>query len=423
MHNAAFEKLGMDAVYFRMLAGSAKEAMRVAKEIGLAGMNITAPFKEEMLALVDELEESAKAVGAVNTVKFGKGGKILGFNTDALGVSEALKANGIEMNRRKFLVLGAGGAAKAAVHALVSNGASVTVANRTLEKARAVANGFGCGACSLGKNELAEAIGKARVVVSTLSTKGMVVPRELLRRELVVLDAVYGSETAISSDAAESRCKLISGREWLLFQGVKAFEIMAGKKAPVEAMRKAVANAGGRSMKQNIALVGFMGSGKTATAKEIAKLNSMKLVEIDEGIAAAAGMEIGEIFRKHGEGHFRKLESEAIASLSRAKDCVVSCGGGAVLDGRNAAILRKNCVVVWLWATPEEIMKRIGKDASRPLMDRKDKLHAARGILAERMKLYASACDFAISTEGRSAEEAARLILEEIDAADAKARG
>ncbi|MEM2137626.1 MAG: shikimate kinase, partial [Candidatus Anstonellaceae archaeon] len=423
MHNAAFEKLAVNAVYFRLAAASAKEALETAGQMGLSGMNVTAPFKEEMEKLADGLDGNAKAIGAVNTVVFGKGARAQGFNTDSAGVSRSLEENGAILQGAKAVVLGAGGAAKAAVHALISHGARVTVANRTVEKAKLVAAAFGCAFCPLENDGLERALADADILVSTISTGRRVVRQDLLHEKLAVLDAVYSKKTALSIDAQAAGCKVIGGTEWLAHQGAEAFMLFTGKRIDSRVMRRAV-ESGGRNARgrTNIALVGFMGSGKTETAKEISKLGGRKLVEIDSRIAEAAGMGIREIFGKHGESHFRKLESAAIASLSRAKNCIVSCGGGAVLDERNAAILRKNCVVVWLWATPEEIVKRIGRDSSRPLMDRKDKLHAAREILAGRMKLYASACDFAVSTEGRSAEEVARLILGEIGAANAKAR-
>lgn len=423
MHNAAFAALGMDAVYFRLAVASAEEALETAGQMGLSGMNVTAPFKEEMERLADELDGNAKAIGAVNTVVFGKGASAQGFNTDSAGVSRSLQEGGTLLQGAKAVVLGAGGAAKAAVHALVSHGAKVTVANRTVEKAKIVADAFGCEFCPLENDRPGHALAGADILVSTISTGKRVVRQDLLHEKLVVLDAIYSKKTALAVDAQAAGCKVIGGTEWLVHQGVEAFMLFTGKKIDAKVMRKAVESGNGNAKRRtNIALVGFMGSGKTATAKEVSELSGRKLVEIDNEIVATAGMKIGEIFGKHGEPHFRKLEREAIANLSRAKNCIVSCGGGAVLDERNAIILRKNCVVVWLWATPEEIVKRIGKDASRPLMDRKDKLHAAREILAGRMRLYASACDFAISTEGRSAEEVAKLVLDEIGAADAKVR-
>ena len=278
MHNAAFRELGMDAVYIRLAAAGADAALRVAKQIGMDGLNVTTPYKEDFVRLVDSLDESAKSVGAVNTVKLEKG-HATGFNTDGNGVSGSLAANGIGISGKKAVVLGAGGAAMAAVHALCGNGARVIVANRTLGKAKTLAGRFGCSACSLEENELAAALDGADIVVSALSTAERVVPRKLLGKNMVVLEAMYAKDSALASDARALGCKVLGGKEWLLWQGVKAFEIFTGEKAPTEAMRKAIECPSGTARpslpreaiakkeaghKSTIALVGFMGSGARA---------------------------------------------------------------------------------------------------------------------------------------------------------------
>lgn len=113
MHNAGFAELGIDAVYTRLAAGSAREALEVARQIGMAGMNITAPFKEEMVKLLYNGDARVRKLGAVNTVKFA-GKKAFGFNTDADGVAGALAEKRVKIRGKNAVVLGAGGAAKAA---------------------------------------------------------------------------------------------------------------------------------------------------------------------------------------------------------------------------------------------------------------------------------------------------------------------
>lgn len=411
LHNAAFAALGMDACCTRLAAASAKEALAIAQEIGISGMSVTAPLKEEMLALVDVLDPGAAAVGAVNTVVL-KDGKTVGFNTDPAGVSGSIEAAGIKMKGKKAVVIGAGGAARAAVHALVSMGAGATVANRTKENACALAEKFGCGCCSLGEEELAGVLRDATILVYTASTAERMVQPKLLRKGLAVLDAVYGKKTAISSDAAARGCRVISGRGWLLHQGMKAFEIFTGNKAPIKAMRRAVGNTA-KVRKKNIALVGFMGSGKSTVAREIAKMSGMRMIGTDGEIVRKARMPITDVFATKGEAAFRKMEADEIANAVKVKDGVISCGGGAVLDWRNVALLKKNSVIVWLWASPEEIVRRIGMDRDRPLMNRRDRLEAARRILERRRGLYAATADMIVGTEGKKPEEIATLILDE----------
>jgi shikimate dehydrogenase len=132
MHNAAFEEIGLDAHYVRIAADSREEGLDIAERMGIRGMNVTSPFKD-IIDIVDSVDPVAAKVGAVNTVLF-KDGKTQGHNTDMFGVSESFLANGVTITGKKALVLGAGGASRAAVAAMVENGAEVTIANRTVEK-------------------------------------------------------------------------------------------------------------------------------------------------------------------------------------------------------------------------------------------------------------------------------------------------
>ena len=193
MHNAGFRELGMDAVYIRLSAASAEEALLVARQIGMSGMSITSPLKEKMLALLDRKDARVQKLGAVNTVKL-EGGKASGFNTDGDGVSGSLAAIGVAIKGKRAVVLGAGGAAKAAVCALAEAGANVTVAARKKEKASALARQFGCESCLLEGEGFASAMAGAEIVVSALNTHERVVPPELFRKGMTVLDATYSAE-------------------------------------------------------------------------------------------------------------------------------------------------------------------------------------------------------------------------------------
>lgn len=411
MHNAAFRELGMDAVYIRLSAASAEEALRIAGQTGMSGMSITSPLKEKMLALLDRKDARVQKLGAVNTVKIEKG-EVSGFNTDGDGVSGSLSAAGIALDGKSAVVLGAGGAAKAAVCALVDAKAKVTVAARKKERAASLARQFGCNSCSLGREELASAMAGAEIVVSALNTHERVVPPELFRKGMVVLDATYSAKTALSSDAEAAGCKVIGGEEWLLWQGVKAFEIFTGEKAPVEAMRNAIA-AKEEAGRGNIALVGFMGSGKSKVAREISKLTGMPRIDTDDEVRAMAGKSINDIFREDGERGFREIERQVIANLQGAQGRVISCGGGAVLDSRNVAVLKENCTIVWLWAGEEETCRRLEGEKGRPLLDAKDRKERIGALLSERIPSYAACADVVVGTEGMSANDVAKLIVHE----------
>ncbi|MEK6972503.1 MAG: shikimate kinase, partial [archaeon] len=172
---------------------------------------------------------------------------------------------------------------------------------------------------------------------------------------------------------------------WLLFQGAEAFEIFSGKKAPIKKMRNAIFSTKGNArIMKNISLIGFMGTGKSAVAKEIAKKNKMENVDIDENIEKNAGMPIKEIFGKFGEKKFRELEAKELKRIIKGKNRVCSCGGGIVLNDKNVNLLKSNSIVAWLWANPETILKRV-KGNARPLLNVADKKKKIKELLSERI--------------------------------------
>ncbi|MFH0885312.1 MAG: shikimate dehydrogenase [Candidatus Micrarchaeota archaeon] len=412
MHNAAFEELGLDAHYVRIATESREDGLDIARRMGIRGMNVTSPFKD-IIEIVDSADPVAAKVGAVNTVLF-KDGRTLGYNTDAHGVSESFIANGIGIKGKKAVVLGAGGAARAAVVAMIENGAEVTIANRTVEKAKAMAQGFGVGYCSLSMPDLKKALAGCNLVVGCLNTSERVVPAGLLRPDMAIMDAYYASQSALTKDGLAAGCKVIDGREWLLHQGARAFGLFTGKKAPVGVMRKAVYAQNAKHEAGNIALVGMMGSGKDSVAKALSASNGMPVIDTDAEIVRMAGMEIKVIFAKAGEGGFRKMERGVLASLDGTTKHIINCGGGAVLNAQNRKTLKRVATVVWLWADAGTILARLPKDGSRPLLDGAEPEKKLNGLLAERMGAYAESSDLVLDTVGRTPEEIAGRILYEI---------
>lgn len=165
-------------------------------------------------------------------------------------------------------------------------------------------------------------------------------------------------------------------------------------------------------MKSNIALIGFMGTGKSAVGLELSKQLRTELVEVDDLIAERAGKSIPEIFSEDGEAAFRKLEMEAVAEVSLRNGVVISCGGGAVLEPQNVTRLRRNSVVVFLTAPLEEILHRAARDGrSRPLLNIPDREARVRELLTFRHPLYIRAADYIVDTSGLDAEEVAEAII------------
>ncbi|MFH1784914.1 MAG: shikimate kinase [Candidatus Micrarchaeota archaeon] len=407
MMNSVFQELGVDAVYTRLAAENAEEALETAKAIGIKALNITTPFKEEMAKIV-ELDPVAKKLGAVNTILFDNE-KTIGMNTDVDGVVGILSAE--DTDNKRIVVLGAGGAAKAAIAAVVSLGMKVTVVNRTVEKAKEIANIFGCEYSPL--SELEKQLEPNCILISALSTYERVVPKELLKKEMIIIDANYAKETQLIKDGKEVGCKTIDGKEWLAHHGVKVFELFTGRKVPFEMIRTVIDQK--TTKPTNIALVGMMGSGKTANAIELAERTGKGIFDSDHEIETQHEQKISAIFQEYGEDKFREMEIAQIRKLANIKDKIVACGGGVVLNQENIEIIKQNAVVFWLWATPETIEKRVqGKE--RPLLNVDERSEVIKQILEKRKALYAKTADAIIITDGRIPKQITERILNEDNA-------
>ncbi|MCH8206474.1 MAG: shikimate dehydrogenase [Chloroflexi bacterium] len=227
---------------------------------GYLGANVTVPHKERVPALLDDVDALARSVGAVNTIAR-KGSRLVGYNTDGFGFMKSLEeAGGFAPRNKRVLLLGAGGAARAAAFALVAAGvASLTIANRTVERARSLARDVGRSAESVravpvGGDALREAAIGAELIVNSTSvgmSHGDAQERTLLDADLIpsgalVFDLVYNpSETPLMKEARKAGARTLGGLLMLIYQGAAAFELWTERDAPIEVMvsagRKALA--------------------------------------------------------------------------------------------------------------------------------------------------------------------------------------
>ena len=245
MHEAGYDALGIDARYvtFEPATDAAGAAVEGAAALGVAGLNVTIPFKRDVLAVVDA-DPLAERIGAVNTVAFPDAGAPRGYNTDAAGVIRAFEAHDVALDGTEAVVVGAGGAGRAAAFALADAGATVHVANRTASRATDLAAAVP-DATGGGLDGLEACVPTADVLVNATSV-GMEsdetpVPASLLHADLAVLDAVYTPmETRLLRDAAAAGATTIEGAWMLLYQGVEAFERWTDRAAPVTAMNEAL---------------------------------------------------------------------------------------------------------------------------------------------------------------------------------------
>lgn len=250
MHNAAFQALGLPWQYCLLPTPPDQVGARLQElvEAGFRGANVTVPHKEAVLPYLDEQSEAARAMGAVNTLLF-DGGRIRGDNTDAAGLMRALEEAGFIAAGAQALILGAGGAARAAAFALGSAGCPMTIHNRTPERAQALARDMARLGFSIRVAPALEPLDRMAVdlLVNTTSV-GMWPhvdaspwPDALpLPPRWTVLDLVYNpSETRLLARARAAGARGVGGLGMLVHQGALAFELWTGQTAPIEIMRAA----------------------------------------------------------------------------------------------------------------------------------------------------------------------------------------
>jgi shikimate dehydrogenase len=412
LFHSAFRGISVPAVYTRISAAGAGEALRFGRELGLGGMNVTAPLKASVFALLEKVDETAEALGAVNTIVL-EGRQFSGFNTDPEGAVGALEDSGIDLRGKRCCVLGAGGAGRAAVLGLRGHGAEVVLCNRTSRKALQVARKFGAEARTWEKRS--SAVRAADILISTLPPDVEAVRPEWLRPDLVVLEAAYPAPP-LSRAARSKGCRVIPGEEWLFRQAVPSFRLFMGSEPDVAAMERAVKSyeCGPPTRVRNVSLVGFMGSGKTVAGRLLAEKSGWEFRDTDAWVESRTGQTIAEIFRSGGEALFRKLEKDALREIFDGKSGVIcACGGGSIRDGENRALVAERSTVIWLHASLETCRGRI--DAStRPLLDlRAGPERKFEDLFRARVSCYAEAADIVVSSE-ESEDRTVETIHEEI---------
>ena len=253
MQNAAFDACKLDSVFlaFKVKSAEVGYAISGTRALSIQGLNVTMPHKNAVIGFLDEVDQTAQLLDAVNTVK-NENGKLCGFNTDGAGALAALNENGVEPKGKKVVLLGAGGAARAVAFALAREADELSILNRTLVSAAELADllkqEFDANVIAYALSPLAVKanVAEADLLINATSV-GMkpnagqtLVAPEWLKPDLAVMDIVYDPiETKLAKDAKAAGAKVVSGVEMLVYQGAASFEIWTGCKAPVEVMRRA----------------------------------------------------------------------------------------------------------------------------------------------------------------------------------------
>ncbi len=240
MHNAAFRHLGINAVYVAFPVTDLAQAVAGLRGLGIGGVSVTIPFKEEIIPLIDELDPQAAKIGAVNTV-VNRNGRLTGYNTDWLGAVAALTAK-ISLTGRHVLILGAGGASRAVAFGIMQAGGRVSLTDVDQVRAAALVKDLGGEAIPL------DAVGECPASILVNATPvgmapdldGIPMDPDRLGRFEAVMDIVYQPlQTRLLREAEAHGCATIDGLQMLIHQGAAQFKLWIGQEAPMEIMAQA----------------------------------------------------------------------------------------------------------------------------------------------------------------------------------------
>lgn len=354
------------------------------------GINVTIPYKKDVIPYLDELTPTAVKMGAVNTIVRRADGTLYGHNTDYFGFSSMVKKSGLDVKDKKVLVLGSGGASNTVVAVLKELGARVIIISRSGE------NNYS----NLHLHADAAAIVNTTPVGMYPNTGVSPVDLSLFPNLEGVLDVVYNpARTHLLLDAESRGLPCENGLWMLVAQAKEAAEYFTG-----HAINDSVIAAIHRKLTtqtQNIVLIGMPGCGKSTIAAHLGEKLGRKVVDADEEIIRLAGKTIPEIFAQDGEEVFRGWETKALEALGKQSGLIISTGGGCVTKERNYPLLHQNGCIFWL----QRALDILPTDG-RPL----SQANRLADMYAIRKPLYQHFADHVIDNNGNPEQTVAAII-------------
>lgn len=371
-----------------------EELENFLKNGDFSGLNVTIPYKKEVIPYLSELSTTAQKMGCVNTVLRRSDGTLYGHNTDYFGFTSLVRHAGLSVAGKKVLVLGSGGASNTAVAALKDLGAHPVVISRSGE------NNYQ----NLHRHTDAAAIVNTTPVGMYPNTGVSPIDLGLFPHLEGVLDVIYNpARTQLLLDAEKLGIPRENGLWMLVAQAKEAAEVFTGGKISDEVIEKIYRRLS-HQMK-NIVLIGMPGCGKSTIGALLAEKLGRTLADADEKIISLAGKSIPDIFAQDGEPTFRDWETKALTELGKQSGLVIATGGGCVTQKRNYPLLHQNGYLVWL----ERDCSVLPTDG-RPLSQANDlgKMYAAR------KPLYEAFADIRVENAG-TPEETAQKILDALE--------
>jgi len=237
IHNGAFKRMRMNAVYVAFEVENLAEAMIAIRRLGIRGVSVTIPFKTQVIPYLDQVDSIAGEIKAINTIS-NEGGKLIGYNTDWRGAIEALEKKG-DLRNKRVILLGAGGAARAIAWGLKEKNCRVFIINRSSDKARNLAIEFNYSPISCMNALDAHVIINATSVGMYPNNTESPLPKEVLKPGMTVMDIVYHPlKTKLLREAEERGCQTIDGLEMLARQGAAQLQIWTGRRPEIEQIKE-----------------------------------------------------------------------------------------------------------------------------------------------------------------------------------------
>ena len=360
-----------------------------------AGLNVTIPYKRSVILFCQELTDQARRIGSVNTIVRRPDGTLLGHNTDYEGFLYMVRSAGMDPAGKKALVLGSGGASLTVRTALADLGAGeVVVISRTGPDNYQ----------NLDRHRDARLIVNATPVGMYPDTESCLLDLDQFPACEAVLDLIYNpARTQLLLEGEKRGMVIANGLGMLVAQARGSAQLFLGRDIPDGRVAEITRRLEGET--RNILLIGMPGCGKSTVGRALAQALGRPLADLDEEIAARAGMSIPEIFAGQGEEAFRRLEHQVLLDAARKSGTVIACGGGIVTRPENLDPMRRNSAVVFL----RRDLKLL-PSAGRPLSQR----DGPEKLYRQRKPLYEKAADFAvdnITVEGAVSEIIRRLSL------------
>lgn len=349
------------------------------------GINVTIPYKQAVIPYLDEIDDVAKSIGAVNTI-VNNSGKLFGYNTDFFGMRSAILRMGGALSGKKVAVLGTGGTSRTAVAVASSLGAK-----EVFRVSRSGREGAITYDALYAENADADAIINTSPVGMFPNIYGVPVELDRFKNLTVVFDAVFNPlRTELVLDARERGIKAEAGLYMLVSQGVAASEHFLGEKLPNGLSDEVFSYV--VSARENIVLIGMASSGKSTVGKLLAERQERKFYDTDKLIVERAGIGVAEIFDNYGEAKFREIEREVVSDIAKESGAVIATGGGTSLFPENVKKLRQNGRFYLLDRSPDLLTPTFDRPLARDIETMKRRYF-------ERYDTYRAAADHVIKND------------------------